>query len=74
METSAKLSLLTVNQFCQKHPWPTESALRAMIFDAHKNGFAPAFKRVGRRVLIDEKEFWRCVDRLQEAKQHAASK
>jgi hypothetical protein len=60
-------SLMTVKQFCEKYPaWPSESALRAIILDAPINGFIKAFKRVGRRVLVDEKAFWEAVDHLQE--------
>lgn len=65
--------LLTVKQFCEKHrPWPTESALRAMIADAPKNGFDGVFKRLGRRVLVDEIAFFQTIDKLQE--QHYAAK
>jgi hypothetical protein len=59
---------LTVKDFCEKQPsWPSESALRAIILGAAwgENKFQSAFKRVGRRVLIDEAEFWLCVDRMQ---------
>ncbi|KJV05171.1 hypothetical protein [Methylocucumis oryzae] len=33
--------------------------MRHLIFNQKTNGFASAFKRVGRRVLIDEAEFFR---------------
>ncbi len=59
--------LSTVKQFCEKNSWPSESALRAIILDAPVNGFQRAFKRVGRRVLVDEVAFWATVDQLQEA-------
>lgn len=60
--------LLTVKKFCEKYPaWPSEGALRAIILEARTNGFQNVFKRVGRRVLVDEKAFWEAVDRLQEA-------
>jgi len=59
-----KNRLLTVRQFSAEHPWPSESALRALIFDAPHNGFSPAFKRIGRRVLIDVSAFWGIVDTL----------
>jgi hypothetical protein len=53
---------LTVNAFCRRYPeWPSPSALRAIILDAPTNGFARAFVRVGRRVLIDVDEFWGIV-------------
>lgn len=66
-------ALLTVRQFSDKYPWPSESALRAIISDAAwgKNSFANAFKRIGRRVLVDEGEFWRCVESMQEGQSHA---
>jgi hypothetical protein len=36
--------------------------MRHLIFNAKTNGFSSAFKRVGRRVLVDEREFFRVVD------------
>lgn len=53
---------LTVDQFCRQFPWPTTGGLRHLIFNAESNGFAPAFKRVGRRVLVDQDVFWRIVE------------
>ncbi len=55
--------LLTVSQWNEHHEWPPEGGMRHLIFNADTNGFASAFKRVGRRVLIDEVEFFRCVER-----------
>lgn len=65
--------LLTVRQFAEecKGQWPTsESTIRALILDASwgKNNFQTAFKRIGRRVLVDPKEFWKCVNRPQNGK------
>lgn len=56
--------LLTVRQFCAEYPWPSESALRAIILDTAwgKNTFQNAFKRVGRRVLVDEEAFWKAIN------------
>lgn len=56
---------LTCRQFNEKYPWPSETALRAIIQDADKRGFSSAFKRYGRRVLIDPEEFWACLERQQ---------
>lgn len=68
--------LYTVRQFIAKQngSWPSESALRAIILDAswEKNAFQKAFKRVNRRVLVDEFEFWKAVDCMQEDK-HAGN-
>ena len=58
--------LYTVKQFAEKHAWPSESALRALILNASTNGFQNVFKRVGRRILVDEVAFWKAVNRLQE--------
>jgi len=65
---SLESRLYTVRDFCEKNSsWPSESALRALILNAAwgENKFQSAFKRVGRRVLVDEIEFWLCVDRMQ---------
>jgi len=55
--------LIPVTKWSEHHDWPPIGGLRHLIFNAQTNGFAPAFKRVGRRVLIDEKAFFECVDR-----------
>jgi len=72
--SSVEKQFLTVKDFCEKQPsWPTQSALRAIILGAAwgENKFQSAFKRVGRRVLVDEAEFWRCVDLMQEDTKNA---
>lgn len=66
-----EVQLLTVRQFVERHQgaWPSsEAAVRALILDANwgKNKFQSAFKRIGRRVLIDQREFWRIVNEMQE--------
>lgn len=55
--------LIPVPEWDKHHSWPPIGGLRHLIFHADTNGFATAFKRVGRRVLIDEREFFACVDR-----------
>ena len=69
-DTSA---LLTVKQFCEKYPWPSESAIRAIILEADARGFATAFKRYGRRILVDPKEFFLSLERLQNKKVSAST-
>ena len=44
------------------HPWPPIGGLRYLIFHAKTNGFDKVIKRVGRRVLIDEKKFFEFVE------------
>lgn len=64
------VSLMTVRQFVEslKGGWPhSESVMRAIIYDAKsgKNGFQPAFKKMGKRVLVDVKAFWKCMEEAQ---------
>lgn len=44
------------------HAWPPIGGLRHLIFHAEKNGFNQVIRRVGRRILIDEAEFFRWVE------------
>lgn len=55
--------LIPVQKWNDFHPWPPVGGLRHLIFHEQSNGFASAFKRAGRRVLVDEAEFFRCVER-----------
>ena len=65
---------LTVKQFVSKHPWPSEAALRAYIAGAPGNGFGRAFKRVGRRILVSDQEFFSAVEHLQEKEVNGGKK
>lgn len=56
--------LIPVPKWNEHHDWPPLGGLRHLIFNSDKNGFGSAFLRVGRRVLIDENEFFRCVERM----------
>jgi len=55
--------LLSLKQFSKKHPAFTEPGLRWLRFNQETNGFASAFVTVGRRVLIDEGEFFGAIER-----------
>lgn len=55
--------LIPVPDWNKFYPWPPEGGLRHLIFHAKTNGFAPAFKRVGRRVLVDDEIFWNIVEK-----------
>jgi hypothetical protein len=56
-------TLLTVAQFCAKHPAWTKGSLRWKIFNSNKNGLdeAGAIVRDGARVLIDEQKWFDCI-------------
>jgi hypothetical protein len=55
--------LIPVPDWNKHYAWPPIGGLRHLIFHEKTNGFESAFKRVGRRVLIDEAEFFRCIER-----------
>ena len=71
-------NLLTVRQFAQRHPAFCEGGLRWLIFNAEArtrnvdgeerlipgNGLKPAIVRLGRRVLIDETEFFQQIEHV----------
>lgn len=65
---STPTRLIPVPNWNDYHDWPPPGGLRYLIFHADTNGFAPAFKRVGRRVLVDEAEFFRCIERNQQSR------
>ncbi len=49
-------ALLTVNQFAKKHPFITIGGIRARLSSREFNKFDKCVSKVGRRVLIKEKE------------------
>ncbi len=71
-------NLLTVRQFAQRHPAFCEGGLRWLIYNAEArtrvvdgeerlipgNGLKNAIVRLGRRVLIDETEFFRQIEQV----------
>ena len=54
---------LTVQQFIAKHTAFNTGGLRSLIFNEHQNGLAKsgAIVRIGRKVLIDENNFFSWV-------------
>lgn len=53
--------LIPLTDWNQYHPWPPIGGLRHLMFHRESNGFARAFVKCGRRVLIDEAEFFHAV-------------
>lgn len=60
------LRYVTLKQFGELYPWPTPTALRIYRKNRNTNGFDKAFVNVGRRVLVDLKEFWAVIEGLKE--------
>ena len=77
MSEEETLNILSIREFARKHPTFSEASLRWLRFGSNgvrrrrggieeeyrPNGFASAWVQLGRRVLIDEGEFFRCVTR-----------
>jgi hypothetical protein len=61
-EKQSNSELIPVTQWSLFHPWPTTPALRHLIWEADTNGFNKVIRRVGKRILIDEAEFYLWVD------------
>lgn len=53
-ETPQAPVLLTVRQFCERHPWARPGGLRHAIFFGESNGFNACTLRFGRKLLLDE--------------------
>jgi len=55
--------LFTVKQWAQTHPWPSESALRHLIF-RNIDGFRDVvIRQIGKRLLISEVAFQQWVEK-----------
>ena len=65
--------LLTLKQFSEKYPWPTEVSLRNWNFRSQRNPklkpLRRCFKKVGSRVLVDDEAFFRAVQNLNNDKE-----
>ncbi len=57
-----KNRFLTCAQWVKEHSWPPAGGLRHLIFFAEQNGFSKVIRRVGRRVLISEKDFFEWME------------
>ena len=59
--------LIPLTQWPKIHCWPSLSGLRWLVFNEDNNGFSSVTRRVGRRVLLDEAEFFKWVEEKQGA-------
>lgn len=60
--TATTTKLIPVTAWPAHHAWPPIGGLRHLIFHARSNGFDAVVRRVGGRVLIDEKAFFDWVN------------
>ncbi len=58
--------LIPLTQWNGYHVWPPQGGLRHLVFHKAHNGFASAFVKCGRRVLVDEARFFECLAAKQE--------
>lgn len=61
-EEQAKTRLIPLVDWPKHHPWPPVGGLRYMVFHGNKTGFSKVIKKVGRRVLIDERKFFEFIE------------
>jgi hypothetical protein len=62
-EETAKRRLIPLTDWPNHHAYPPLGQLRALVFNAKTNGFEHCIRRVGKRILIDETEYFRWIDR-----------
>ena len=63
MDNSSKPQrLIPLTKWNDYHPWPPIGGLRHLIFHEKSNGFDKVVRRIGRRVLIDEKAFFEWIE------------
>jgi len=57
-------AIFSVKEFCKRNPTFTQSSLRWLIFNIEKkgNGFEKVVRRIGRRILINEPDFFEWLD------------
>lgn len=60
-ENDQVLNLIPVTEWSNHHAWPPIGGLRHLIFHENNNGFHKCVYRVGKRVLINEPEFFKWV-------------
>jgi hypothetical protein len=60
----------TVAEFSQRHSFLTEGGLRFQIFNANENGLTEsgAIVRLGRRVLLDEENYFGWIKNQQKGR------
>lgn len=53
---------LSIGDWNKFHAWPPVGGLRHLIFHANTNGFNRVIRRCGRRILINEAEFFKWIE------------
>ena len=66
-ETINVPKLILVTKWNKYFDYPTLGALRALIFNAEKNGFNKVIRRIQSRVLINVEAFYDWVEEINKA-------
>ena len=62
-ESLVKTRLIPLTKWNDYHDYPTVSSLRHLVFFEEQNGFSQALRRIGKRIYIDELEFFKWVQK-----------
>ncbi len=62
--TTTQDRLIPVTKWAEYYDYPTVGALRALIFNAKKNGFEKVIRRINSRVLIKESAYFDWVEEI----------
>ena len=54
--------LIPATDWQKYHVWPPVGGLRHLIFHEKTNGFSKCIRRIGRRLLIDERKFFEWIE------------
>jgi len=65
MQDTIRTRLIPLTNWNEHHAWPPLGGLRHLVFNAQRTGFDTVIRRVGRRVLIDERAFFAWVEAQQ---------
>jgi len=60
--TEQKTRLIPLTKWNEFHSWPPIGGLRHLVFHKDSNGFGACVKKIGRRILIDEAQFFAWVE------------
>jgi len=54
--------LIPLTEWNKYHMWPPLGGLRHLVFYKDSNGFSAVVRKVRRRVLLDEEEFFKWIE------------
>ncbi len=63
-EQTSQNRLIPVTKWVNYYDYPTIGALRALIFNAHQNGFSKVIRRINGRVLLKESAYFEWVEEI----------